>query len=353
MLFSRFSLWALPFFAAVTSFPSASADPLPGGWEEHRPGGRTLCARGEEFAFFVNPGRTDRLIIDFIGGGACWNAETCAEESATFTDSVDALRDTADQGLEGVYDRTNPDNPYRDWTHVVVPYCTGDVHWGDADVTYRRANGSEFMIHHRGAVNATAVLDWVAANLPAPERTLVTGCSAGSYGSIYWTPAVRALFPNTSLVQFGDAGVGVLTPDFQRNSFPLWNVTAHAPRGIPGLDPDDTDWGTLQLSDVYKLMAAHDPATRYSQFTTAEDLIQTIFYIRMGGRARDWTPRMYGLIDDIHATTSGFSSFVGAGDMHCGTVTNDFFSYETNGTYLKDWLGALMAGEAVPDVRTP
>ena len=41
-------------------------------------------------------------------------------------------------------------------------------------------------IHHRGAVNAGAATQWVAENFPEAETVLVTGCSAGSYGSVFW-----------------------------------------------------------------------------------------------------------------------------------------------------------------------
>ena len=33
----------------------------------------------------------------------------------------------ADQGVGGFLDTANPDNPFKDWTIVYVPYCTGDL----------------------------------------------------------------------------------------------------------------------------------------------------------------------------------------------------------------------------------
>ena len=37
------------------------------------PGGETRCIKGDDFAFQVVPGDTDKLIISFQGGGACWD----------------------------------------------------------------------------------------------------------------------------------------------------------------------------------------------------------------------------------------------------------------------------------------
>ena len=50
-------------------------------------------------------------------------------------------------------------------------YCTGDVHLGDRDAPYTVSNDQgekrQFTIHHRGQVNAMAVLKWVQANFVA------------------------------------------------------------------------------------------------------------------------------------------------------------------------------------------
>jgi len=34
----------------------------------------------------------------------------------------------------GIADHSNAANPVKEWTHIYVPYCTGDLHWGDKDV---------------------------------------------------------------------------------------------------------------------------------------------------------------------------------------------------------------------------
>lgn len=97
-------------FFYVSAFAIASTLVLPhsyakGGstWEEIAPGGDTICARGTPFSFFVRSGDPSRVIIDFIGGGACWDGQSCAPGTATFTDSVDEVRSRIDEGLGGVY----------------------------------------------------------------------------------------------------------------------------------------------------------------------------------------------------------------------------------------------------------
>ena len=46
----------------------------------------------------------------------------------------------------GFYDHDNAENPFKDWYHVIIPYCTGDIHWGDAVTTYNEGMSSEVTI---------------------------------------------------------------------------------------------------------------------------------------------------------------------------------------------------------------
>src|SRR5690606_13843929 len=153
----------------------------------------------------------------------------------------------------------HPENPYSSWTHVVIPYCTGDLHWGNSEREYTTANGERFTIHHKGAVNTAAVLDWVKSNYVDPSRIHINGCSAGSYGSIFWTPYIREQYQNAGVTQFGDAGAGVLTPGFMNTAVAQWNIAPAAPAWVPGLDPANTDYTKLTLDEFYIRVASHYP----------------------------------------------------------------------------------------------
>lgn len=50
----------------------------------------------------------------------------------------------------GILDRGNDDNPFRDWTIAVVLYCTGDVHCGNG-MDNGPNIGDEY--HFKGRVN--------------------------------------------------------------------------------------------------------------------------------------------------------------------------------------------------------
>lgn len=338
--------------AAVPELPALSE--LADDWNELLPGGETVCSRGSEFAFFVHPGTVNKIVVDFIGGGACWNEDTCAFADAIFSDSVQPVRRAVARGeAVGIYDREQEENPFRDWTHVIIPYCTGDVHWGDATAMYGDGPGTPVTIEHRGAVNAQAVLGWVYDNVAAPEQVFVTGCSAGSYGSLAWSAYLMEQYPDANVIQFGDSGAGVITDTFFRDSFPSWNATPVLPDWIPSLDPASVDIFSLELADLYERLAAHYPDNTLSQYNTTFDDNQTFFYEAMGGvgGAEGWSERMRASTQRIAGSTSNYRNFQAPGEQHCIIIQPNFYEVEANGTRLVEWLQDLVDGDEVANVE--
>lgn len=323
------------------------------GWNEIAPGGDTICSRGDPYAFFVRPGKVNKVIVDFIGGGACWNATTCSVADAIFEDTVDSVRDAiAANQPTGFYDHDNPDNPFADWYHVVIPYCTGDIHWGDSVTVYNEGQANEITINHKGAVNARAVLDYVYGSFSAPEQILVTGCSAGSYGSALWSGHVMEHYPASDVLQFGDSGAGIITDTFFNESFPSWKAEQAFPAFIPELDPAEVDITTMALPDLYAGIANHFPEQQMSQYNTIRDENQLFYYQAMGGGpVEEWTAAMVGSIDEIQDRTTNFSDFIAPGEQHCILPYANFYTVEANGVKLTDWLRDRIAKKPVTSTR--
>src|SRR3954454_12772701 len=262
-----------------------------------RPGGSTICSRGTEYAYFVIPGASrDKVIIEFEGGGACWDQRTCGLASSLFKETVDVEKHTVDlAGSQTWYDHSNPNHPMKDWTHVFIPYCTGDIHWGDNVKSYPGAMPTDMpiTINHKGAVNASAVLDWVYSQLPAPQKVFVTGCSAGGYGSIFWAPQVQKHYASSKVYHFSDSAAGVITDNFFQQSFPSWNVEAHFPSFVAPFA------SVSSLTVMYKAIAAYYPDNIYSQYNSILDSNQTFYYVAMGGKDKfDWSAHMKASIKE-------------------------------------------------------
>ncbi|HZO15638.1 MAG TPA: pectin acetylesterase-family hydrolase [Polyangiaceae bacterium] len=334
----------------VITLPEGLSD----GWNEMATGGSTICALGGAYAFWVRPGTVNKVVIDFQGGGACWNALTCgvaSQSDAICTQSVDGVRAAVAAGVPaGIYDHERADNPFKDWYHVVVPYCSCDVHWGDNTTTYQASQG-EITIQHRGAVNARAVLDWVYASFSKPEQILVTGCSAGSYGSIAWSAHIAEHYQKSRVVQFGDSGAGVITRSFFEQSFPSWKAEGAMPQWIDALDLSKVNLLDLTLADIYVGIANHYATQMFSQYNTAFDENQTFYYTAMGGTdAQAWSQEMHASIDSIKARAADFASFLPSGEQHCIIPFDNFYTVNVNGRRLVDWLGDMVADKPVEHV---
>jgi hypothetical protein len=344
--------------AAAPAADTTTTDALPkwsdlqmGEVREIFPGGDTTCALGGKYAFFVRRGKTNKLLLDFQGGGACWNALTCQIGKAICTQDIGDTEAAVKSGYaEGIYDYDNPKNPFADWTHVIIPYCTCDIHWGNAVATYGEGDG-QVTIHHKGAVNTQAVLAWVYANLAKPERIFVTGCSAGAYGSIVWSAFVAQHYPGVPVAQLGDSGAGIITPSFLADSFPSWNALKSLPGFIPALAPAQIDLPKMVLGDIYHRIAAHFPNFHFSQYTTAFDENQVFYFKAMGGSdANAWNTQMTKAFADIHASTPNFRSFIAPGELHCIEPFPQFYDVQVGGQTLVDWVAGLANGASVTDV---
>ena len=315
------------------------------GWNEIATGGDTICSRGTEYAFFVRPGTVNKVVIDFIGGGACWNQTTCSVADAIFNPDIDNVRAAIAANLpSGMYDTSEPDNPFKDWYHVVIPYCTGDIHWGDNVATYG-SDPNTVVINHKGAVNTRAVLDWVYDQFSAPEQLFVTGCSAGSYGSVMWAPHIAQHYPDSRVIQFGDSGAGIITQDFFEESFPSWKAEGSFPTWIDGLDPNQVNLLELSLSDLYVGLSNHYPQHQFSQYNTAFDENQVFYFKAMGGTdAEEWSQQMQASIDEIQQSAPSFASFIPSGEQHCIILFDNFYTVNVGGERLVDWLASMLGG---------
>jgi hypothetical protein len=317
------------------------------GWNVLKPGRGTICARGTPFQYFVRPGTVNRLVIEFKGGGGCWSAETCAPGSGLFVETALADLFLIDEDVaQGIRDHHNAENPFKDWHHVLVPYCTGDVHGGDAEHTYE-SGGQSFTIHHKGAVNARAVLDWIYRNLPNPEKIMVTGCSAGSYGSGTWAPHVRNHYTSSKIYQFGDGGAGAMPDSFGGVPTSTWNAQASYPTFMPNFDP--VDFQAIQVA--YPQIGNAYPDMFMSMFNFNYDDVQSDYAtLAGGGDAFEWSARMRAVHAEIDAKSPNYSSFIAAGSDHCTINYASFYSLESNGVRVVDWVNDVVNDVKVENV---
>jgi hypothetical protein len=333
------------------------ADLPAGEWNAIAPGEDTVCAYGTPYQFFVRPAETtsDKLMIHFEGGGACWDAETCAPDYKFPPDDTGRplfARDVADDEMSGytggLFDFDNPENPVADYNTVFVSYCTADVHMGSQTHEYESSSGEKYTMNFQGFTNASAVLHWTYENFENPSEVFITGISAGAIGQVIHTPYIVDHYKDAKVVQFADSYVGVAARGWA--GFAEWGALDNVAKEIVPAYSDLTD-ANFTLARLYRGMAPAFPNHIFSQFTSYVDSTQIFFYYLTGGGA---TPEEAGgnfvtgrqsILSGLTANVPNFRAYQSWGNIHGITHVNDFYAYQVNGVRLRDWLADLIAGE--------
>ncbi|MEM6725230.1 MAG: pectin acetylesterase-family hydrolase [Bacteroidota bacterium] len=354
-------VWACANEPAVESTDDSSAflaELQDSSWNTIETGGTTRCADGSDYYFMVRKGDPKKVVLYFQGGGACWDAYTCANP----IDSVEPNfyyasilpRFTNEQGI---FNSTNPKNPVKDWTIVAIPYCTGDVHLGNIDQQYALENGDSLTIHHRGLDNTNAVLDWIKSQQFDPEKVFLCGTSAGGYGSITYVDDVLELFQQAKVYQMTDCSV--LVSDQADGMADPWNATPLLDHGVePAADLINASFQTLGSK-------FNDERIKYSQLNSMYDEVMFFYYMVMEGiqepTAEDVgqfaTARLasIGQTDQLLKQHYIFSTDHGANQRgltpHTFLQSDRLFETEENGIQLVDWLTAYLNDEEIQDVQ--
>jgi len=323
-----------------------TSPPIRGGvWRTVTPGGKTRCARGAPYAFLVRRADPEKLLVYFGGGGGCFDYRSCAPATALFNDRVAEL-DEPNTPNAGIFDATNARNPFRRYTIVYIPSCTGDVHIGNKTTTYKGPGGREVRIHHRGLVNARAALSWAYRNVPAAREVFVTGCSAGSVASIVYAPYLIKHYPNASVTQLGDSNAFV----FHRpvNLAEDWRAQASLPAWIPALRKMAS---RFTMARYYTAVARFYPRNAFAQFNFAEDPTQAEFYGAVGGDPSEFPAALRASLRRISDGATNFRCFLAFGAGHCILGDVSFYNEQTGGAALRGWVARLARGRPVSSVK--
>jgi Pectinacetylesterase len=210
------------------------------------------CLRGTPFTMATRDSGSEDLVIYLQGGGSCTNALCRATETAT------GMIPTY-----GVLNAGDPENPVASWNVVYSPYCDGSLHFGDSDIP-------EMNRAHHGLRNVSASLDVALSKFPNPRRILLTGASAGGYGTIWITALVRISYPKAKLFVFNDAGIAIsnpASPDGFRSVLGEWGATQFIPETCDACrtSPHLTPWMSWNLQ--------HDPSLKLAMFSSYEDSV--------------------------------------------------------------------------------
>lgn len=282
-----------------------------------------------------------------MGGGACWTRETC-DPNMQPTYRINTPEDFS-PGSFGIFNTSNPKNPFRDYSVVYAPYCSGDVHIGASDTVYpaTQPDQSPLKIYHRGRANMQAVLDWTYQNVSAPDRIFVTGSSAGAIPSPFYASLIADAYPESRVAQLGDGAGGYrrlnadTRPDEQWGTFGF--ITSE--RGFKHLEQAQFNYEKLYIAAA----KAH-PEVMFAEYDAAHDSVQKRFLALSGSRDVNLLDALKANHADIRAEAQNFRTFIAGGESHTILGRPEFYSYGVDGVSVAAWVSDLANFNAPPDV---
>ncbi len=282
-----------------------------------------LCLTGGEYTMATRDQGSAELMIFLEGGGACWSDLCAATEAAA-------------PGIPpfGILNPDTPGNPVASWNTAYLPYCDGSIFSGDIDIDLDDDGMTDR--YHRGLKNLSAALDVVANSFPSPERILLTGNSAGGFGTDYALPLVRKLYPEVPIELVNDSGVGISRPGLTEQFVEEWNSGAFIPTSCDNCIGEDG-----HLTDYHKWQLGEDGNLRMGFLSTRQDTVIADVFVGIGGEAfeAELIPEMEELEE---AYPERFRSFIADGNSH--TFIQAQFDLEVQGTSVKEWIGLMLEG---------
>ena len=213
----------------MTQFPQIPSEPKAGKWYGIPLKG-CVSSDGKEAHAGFRKGTENKLVILLFGGGVSWNEFMAARPNSVYgnPDKI-SFYACGDGGLVadlaariGLHTLSKKEsNPFRDWNMLAIPYTTGDFHCGAGDFPYTALDGSKQVLHHHGYTNYRTALQEAMKHMGNnPDQILVTGFSAGGFGTALLTDDVMRTFPNCNdVTSYVDSGFMIYPgwPEVARN----------------------------------------------------------------------------------------------------------------------------------------
>ena len=261
---------------------------------------QTQCSDGSDFRIYVRRAESENLLIHFAGGGMAWDANSASHPITFngppgfyFPNIWEIIRAT----LDGISKHENPKNPFADWNEVYIPYCTGDFHIGNTSITYPLENGTTLTIHHNGRQNITETLAWIYAAFKQPPIVVVSGESAGAFGSTFWVPIIAAHYPQADTYNLSD-GAYLDTPMWPTIVNTVWKADTETSLGFTPTD-------NLINSAYLRPIQPAAPHITYMQINTLYDGTLTYFASVLNDKtpdaafAEEWSQHMRASVKQV------------------------------------------------------
>ncbi len=316
------------------------------------------CRDGTPTGIGFNPSRASKNLVLFLDqGGACFEPFTCGGNASHY-DIVNFADNLHSRTFDsGIFNRADPDNPVRDWSFVVVPYCTGDVHAGTATAGAVSGLGPQQFVGYR---NLDVFLARIVPSFIDAQQVLFAGSSAGGFGVLLNADHVARWFAPVPITVLSDSGPpmpnAVVPPCLEQQWLDTWGYAA-GPMLDCGIDcPSTSDYmvdhvlhfGWRYPSYRGGLISATEDATIRTFFSFGvDDCHPTSNTVGPNAVPADLYQAGLGYFRDTmtaqHAPFSTF--FLGGESRHIWLMDDARFATTVGGVSVKQWVGQLLDGD--------
>lgn len=163
------------------------------------------CGDGSQYQVFYSRGDAKKISLEFMGGGTCWDYESCWDISLDLRTWIHQIPTIPSYSY-----LTSSESPIAHYTQLYFPYCSGDVWVGNHRAHYVSEKGKVKLTYHEGQNNfnkAMAFLDEnQIINFIDAENFVVYGSSAGAIGSLFYLDTLnKYLTPETKKLLIADS----------------------------------------------------------------------------------------------------------------------------------------------------
>jgi len=313
----------------------------------------TRCRDGSKAGISLSLNHASQKLLIYLEGGVyCLDGLTCAVNPANVDDLL--FNSAKIEPRVGIFDRSNPKNPVRDWNIVYVPYCSGDAMGGTREEPVDVPGGPARQ-YFSGQLNMQRFLERIVPTFPDVTDVVLTGMSAGGSSALLNMTQVQRAFPQLKVRPVFDSSLPPLTaanlaPCLQDRMRELWALDDGPLAECGASCPDPHDYWR-----AYNLFIARTFADRPAGFIDAiEDGMMRSF---CGIGLRECTGSL--LFDSIPArafrsdllsfreaveTLPSYGTFYPEGTQHTWLKSDSFYSGRAGGELLVDWFARIVNG---------
>jgi hypothetical protein len=282
---------------------------VPAGWNYYNIDG-AVCRDGSPMGIYVRYGSVKKLMMYLEGGGACMSPHFCDHNpknmnevfpggslnGESFGGSLTTQVGLQAPYTDGIFDNTNEANPFKDWSQVYIPYCTGDAHFGTNPSAMLPDGINPFQTntwHFVGYLNMQKFVGRLVPTFTDVDQVVMTGSSAGGLGAGLNFGMVRDAFGKIPVTLVDDSfppflGQEDITPCLQAIAKPLWGLDKSLPSDCA--DCSDADKGGLVNILPYWLHKY--PNVRFGLVSSIHDQIIRLFLAAGQNNCTDTDPNI-------------------------------------------------------------